>query len=188
MFPWQWTNTTFSFHRTKLCFDDDEDAHVILHHVTGQLPKPSTKRLFDNDDVSCDNVTFLCKRRRSLDYPTLSSYTTPSAAVVYSPVSSIIRAVERLSTETALVADGSRDNILPTISGKHKDLNAISPQTVNTITILIKEYFLFKIFKQSVSSFLNLSQCTTITNNNTKCYQLFRMFDVTLQLSLYFKF
>ena len=124
-----------------MCFDDDDNAHVVPHHVIDLLPKPSTKRLFDNDNVSCDDVTIFRKRRRSVDLPTSSSYTASSAEVVYSPVSSIIRAVERLSTETALVADGSRDNVLPTISGKHKDLNAISPKTVSSSTkiILIKK-------------------------------------------------
>ena len=124
-----------------MCFDDDENVHVVPHHVIDLLPKPSTKRLFDNDDASCDDVTFLLKRRRSVDLPPSSIYTASSADVVYSPVSSIIRAVERLSTETALVADGSRDNVLPMISGKHKDLNAISPKTVSSSTkiILIKK-------------------------------------------------
>ena len=124
-----------------MCFDGDDNAHVVPHHVIDLLPKPSTKRLFDNDNVSCDDVTFFRKRRRSVDLPTSPSYTASSAEVFYSPVSSIIRAVERLSTETALVADGSRDNVLPMISGKHKDLNAISPKTVSSSTkiILIKK-------------------------------------------------
>ena len=123
------------FYRTKLCFDDEEK--VVPHHVTDQLPEPPTKRLFVNDVTTNDDVTFFCKRSRSVDLPTSSSYTTSTAEVVYSPVSSIIRAVERLSTDTDRVADGSRDNVLPTLSGKHKDLNAISPKTVSSSTKII---------------------------------------------------
>lgn len=52
---------------------------------------------------------------------------------VLSPLSSVIRAVEDLSTDTDLVADGTRANILPTIHGKHSDLSAISPETTSAI-------------------------------------------------------
>jgi rhodanese-related sulfurtransferase len=48
-------------------------------------------------------------------------------------IESIIAAVERLSTEPRLVSDGSRENTLPTISGKHKDLNAITPDTMSRV-------------------------------------------------------
>ena len=40
-------------------------------------------------------------------------------------------AVDRLTSDEDLVADGSRAYILPTIPGKHKDLKAISPDTVS---------------------------------------------------------
>ncbi|XP_052820182.1 M-phase inducer phosphatase 3-like [Mya arenaria] len=42
-------------------------------------------------------------------------------------------AVERLSTNSDLVADGSRDNGLPTVAGKHKDLMAILPETMSAV-------------------------------------------------------
>ena len=45
-------------------------------------------------------------------------------------IQSIIQAVDKLSTKDELVADGSRDYSLPTVSGKHSDLKAISPDTV----------------------------------------------------------
>jgi len=54
------------------------------------------------------------------------------------------RAVERLSTNFDFVADGSRTDALPTISGKHKDLKTISSQTANVTdsihTHLCSEY------------------------------------------------
>lgn len=39
--------------------------------------------------------------------------------------------VHRLSTDADVIADGSRPYTLPTISGKHSDLKAISPETVS---------------------------------------------------------
>ncbi|XP_052820207.1 M-phase inducer phosphatase 1-like [Mya arenaria] len=45
----------------------------------------------------------------------------------------VIQAVERLSTNSDLVADGSRGNTLPTVVGKHKDLNAIAPETMSEV-------------------------------------------------------
>ena len=41
--------------------------------------------------------------------------------------------VERLVTEQRLIADGSRDHILPTIPGKHSDLKSISPETMSDV-------------------------------------------------------
>jgi len=38
--------------------------------------------------------------------------------------------VQRLSTDTDVIADGSKPYTLPTISGKHSDLKSITPQTV----------------------------------------------------------
>ena len=42
----------------------------------------------------------------------------------------IIDAVDKLTTDTDLVADGSRDYTLPTILGKHSDLKSISAETL----------------------------------------------------------
>ena len=50
-----------------------------------------------------------------------------------SPISSIPQAVDKLSTESDLIADGSRANVLPTIPGKHSDLSAISPETMSDV-------------------------------------------------------
>ena len=43
----------------------------------------------------------------------------------------IVSALDRLTSDEDLVADGSRVYSLPTIPGKHKDLKAISPDTVS---------------------------------------------------------
>ena len=45
----------------------------------------------------------------------------------------IVSAVDRLTSDEDLIADGSRVYSLPTISGKHKDLKTISPDTVSCI-------------------------------------------------------
>ena len=50
-----------------------------------------------------------------------------------SPMSVIINAVDKMTTGSDLVADASRVNVLPSIAGKHNDLNAISPETVSWI-------------------------------------------------------
>ncbi|XP_045188265.2 M-phase inducer phosphatase 1-like [Mercenaria mercenaria] len=41
--------------------------------------------------------------------------------------------VHRLSTDDDVIADGSRPYTLPTIAGKHSDLKAISPETMNDV-------------------------------------------------------
>ena len=45
----------------------------------------------------------------------------------------IVSAVDRLTSDDDLIADGSRVYSLPTISGKHKDLKTITPDTVSFI-------------------------------------------------------
>jgi hypothetical protein len=59
--------------------------------------------------------------------------TPKSEVTTLSPISSIIQAVDKLSTESDLIADGSRVNILPIIPGKHSDLSAISPETMSGV-------------------------------------------------------
>ena len=46
------------------------------------------------------------------------------------PSETIVSAVDRLTSDEDLIADGSRVYSLPTIPGKHKDLKTISPDTV----------------------------------------------------------
>ncbi|XP_052228863.1 M-phase inducer phosphatase 1-like [Dreissena polymorpha] len=41
--------------------------------------------------------------------------------------------VQKLSTDADVIADGSRPYILPTVVGKHKDLKAISPDTMSAV-------------------------------------------------------
>ena len=48
-----------------------------------------------------------------------------------SPMSVIINAVDKMTTGSSLMSDAPRENVLPTVSGKHSDLNAISPETVS---------------------------------------------------------
>ena len=49
--------------------------------------------------------------------------------------STIIDAVDRLTTDKDLVADGSRDYTLPTIPGKHSDLKSISCDTMADVLV-----------------------------------------------------
>ncbi|XP_053406604.1 M-phase inducer phosphatase 3-like [Mercenaria mercenaria] len=54
----------------------------------------------------------------------------------FSPISENVdvkSVVHRLSTDDAVIADGSRSCTLPTIAGKHSDLKAISPETMNDV-------------------------------------------------------
>ncbi|XP_053388571.1 M-phase inducer phosphatase 1-like [Mercenaria mercenaria] len=73
------------------------------------------------------------KKRRFQHFTTKLKSNSNSVAATLSPLSSIIQAVEKLSTGSDLVADGSRVNILPTISGKHSDLSTISPETTSDV-------------------------------------------------------
>ena len=48
-----------------------------------------------------------------------------------SDVGDVIKTVvSRMSSDGDVIADGSRPYTLPTVSGKHKDLKSISPDTV----------------------------------------------------------
>ena len=49
-----------------------------------------------------------------------------------------MNAVELLTTDHTVTADGTRANSLPTIQGKHRDLNTVSSETVRV--------FLFSVF------------------------------------------
>ena len=93
------------------------------------------KRHLDLEDTISTPVN---KRRRHSDAGIDNVYD------VNSPMSSIIRAVNRLSTNSDLTADGSRDKALPTIPGKHKDLSAISPNTVSILSLICVSKCLFK--------------------------------------------
>ena len=75
------------------------------------------------------DLTPTLKRRR---FQCFTSTPKPEVTT-FSPISSIIQAVDKLSTESDLIADGSRVNILPTIPGKHSDLSAISPETMSDV-------------------------------------------------------
>ena len=51
-----------------------------------------------------------------------------------------MNAVELLTTDHTVTADGTRANSLPTIQGKHRDLNTISSETVRIFFICIFFY------------------------------------------------
>ena len=81
-----------------------------------------------------------CKRRHQADPEVdreskkrrrVCSTVTDALPSELSPMSVIINAVDKMTTGSDLVADASRENVLPTIRGKHSDLNAISPETVS---------------------------------------------------------
>ncbi|KAH3847582.1 hypothetical protein DPMN_089908 [Dreissena polymorpha] len=99
--------------------------------------------------VDCEGITRYSRRRcvpakRHLDFDGLDKSVKRRRSFGFSEaaetpeqkersIESIIAAVERLSTEPRLVSDGSRENMLPTILGKHKDLNAITPETMSRV-------------------------------------------------------
>ncbi|XP_052820201.1 M-phase inducer phosphatase 1-like [Mya arenaria] len=114
----------------------------------------STKKLFFDEEITTDeievetifsknieivstdviDVSHNRKRRRTAEYTPKSSQSADvNITEDYSSMSDVIRAVERLSTNSDLVADGSRDNALPIVAGKHKDLKAITPQTMSAV-------------------------------------------------------
>ena len=46
-----------------------------------------------------------------------------------------MNAVELLTTDHTVTADGARANSLPTIQGNHRDLNTVSSETVRILFI-----------------------------------------------------
>ncbi|XP_060573389.1 M-phase inducer phosphatase 1-like [Ruditapes philippinarum] len=92
--------------------------------ITANDVKGPVKRQAESLDL-----TPTLKRRR---FHCFTSTPKPEVTTL-SPISSIIQAVDKLSTESDLIADGSRVNILPTIPGKHSDLSAISPETMSDV-------------------------------------------------------
>ncbi|XP_060573388.1 M-phase inducer phosphatase 1-B-like [Ruditapes philippinarum] len=92
--------------------------------ITGNDVKGPVKRQAESLDL-----TPTMKRKR---FQCFTSTPKPEVTT-FSPISSIIQAVDKLSTESDLIADGSRVNILPTIPGKHSDLSAISPETMSDV-------------------------------------------------------
>ncbi|XP_052271532.1 M-phase inducer phosphatase 1-like [Dreissena polymorpha] len=99
-----------------------EYSVVDCEAVTGYPRKRSTKGKRQLDFNGLDKPV---KRRRSF------GVTEAKQTQEEKSIESIIEAVERLSTEPRLVSDGSRENTMPTMSGKHKDLNAITPETMS---------------------------------------------------------
>ncbi|KAH3695709.1 M-phase inducer phosphatase-like [Dreissena polymorpha] len=91
--------------------------------------EPQERCIRSKRHLEFDGLEKPSKRRRSVGCTDAAE--TPVAKE--RSIESIIAAVERLSTEPRLVADGSRENTLPTISGKHKDLNAITPETMSRV-------------------------------------------------------
>ena len=65
-----------------------------------------------------------------------------------------MNAVELLTTDHTVTADGARANSLPTIQGKHRDLNTISSETVRI-------FFIFKFFYSCKFKMTNLTEITS---------------------------
>ncbi|XP_052820204.1 M-phase inducer phosphatase 1-like [Mya arenaria] len=117
----------FFNYRKKLLFDE---GNTTAENET-QVEKLFTKNFEEcSSDVTAAQQERK-RRRTSENTPTSSQH--HDVMVADSPVSDVIRAVERLSTNSDLVADGSRDNALPTIAGKHKDLKAIASETMTAV-------------------------------------------------------
>ena len=93
----------------------------------------------------CDSETLKRQNDDHLDPPSTRKRRKTSEGSVnlsdlQSPMSCIIQAVENLSTDSDLIADGSRTACLPTVAGKHHDLKSISPETVSSLVIIHKGY------------------------------------------------
>ena len=79
----------------------------------------------------------------------------------------IVSAVDRLTSDEDLIADGSRVYSLPTISGKHKDLKTISPDTVSFIyktspnTMVQSDYILHITSKRISKTSGSVSNCAS---------------------------
>lgn len=113
--------------RKKLSVDHDlKSEETTLEEI---FYKNFNKRRIDVNDVYHDQ-----KRRRTSEvHPKSFQINDVITNESRSSTSDVIQAVERLSTNSDLVADGSRDNGLPTVAGKHKDLMAILPETVSFV-------------------------------------------------------
>ncbi|XP_052820194.1 M-phase inducer phosphatase 1-like [Mya arenaria] len=113
--------------RKKLSVDHDlKSEETTLEEI---FYKNFNKRRIDVNDVYHDQ-----KRRRTSEFhPKSSQINDVITNESRSSTSDVIQAVERLSTNSDLVADGSRDNGLPTVAGKHKDLMAILPETMSAV-------------------------------------------------------
>ncbi|XP_045206794.2 M-phase inducer phosphatase 1-like [Mercenaria mercenaria] len=107
-----------------------QDVNILQNEANGNGNdvKKSVKRLSELSDL-----TPTAKRRRFQHFNFTPELNAKSEMVPLSPLSNIIQAVDKLSTESDLVADGSRVNILPTIPGKHSDLSTISPETMSDV-------------------------------------------------------
>jgi len=110
-------NLFIYFCSIRLNFDNATEDSSFAKLFQWEL---QVKRESDDCDVKQDDT-----RRGIGNSSTTSEYETVSLG------NDVITAVERLSTNADLVADGSRCDALPTLSGKHKDLKAISRQTVS---------------------------------------------------------
>ncbi|XP_052778611.1 M-phase inducer phosphatase-like [Mya arenaria] len=84
----------------------------------------SSKRLADepDDTPSTKRLRIAEVANSSMTLNTSSGHCDEIKSVVYT-----------LSTDPEVVADGSRTYTIPTVSGKHKDLKAISPDTMDEV-------------------------------------------------------
>ncbi|XP_060607785.1 M-phase inducer phosphatase 3-like, partial [Ruditapes philippinarum] len=121
------------------CFDGSFTEVLGTATPLGFKSKSAKKKLFNNKriaDIGEDNLEFSpCVKRFRKDETNLLKFALQNSPIPQTDddVSCIIRAVDRLTTEVDLVADGSRDYSLPTVRGKHGDLKSISAQTMADI-------------------------------------------------------
>jgi hypothetical protein len=88
------------------------------------------KRPLESDDITPASK----KTRYNCDNSASIHHTTGEPAQeVGSPVSCIVRANKGLPSDDSIEDFGSTATILPTILGKHSDLNTISSQTMSAI-------------------------------------------------------
>ncbi|XP_045166814.2 M-phase inducer phosphatase-like [Mercenaria mercenaria] len=126
-------------------FTDDEgntDFNDSFSEVTGTMKpcsyrsRSAKKKLFSNKRTAelgedDEELSPSMKRFRKNETNLLKfALTNSPIQQTDDNVNCIIRAVDRLTTEVDLVADGSRDYSLPTITGKHGDLKSISAETM----------------------------------------------------------
>ncbi|KAL4227027.1 M-phase inducer phosphatase 1 [Mactra antiquata] len=107
-----------------------------LFNVSSRKRSSAKKKLFTNKRTvelndSEDDMSPSYKKFRNADCSLLKFALTNSPIQSSdTSVQNIIQAVDRLSTEEDLVADGSRTYSIPTILGKHGDLKSISADTM----------------------------------------------------------
>ncbi|KAL3864444.1 hypothetical protein ACJMK2_006128 [Sinanodonta woodiana] len=99
------------------------------HEIKGQERNIVQKRLFINQESMSGTKRPLKDAGTPVFKKTRSSNITSGENIADAKVS-VIDAVDRLSGEPGLIANGTRSYCLPTVPGKHRDLTSISCHTM----------------------------------------------------------